>query len=100
MTRFYAVITALLMSVVPLQAQVYEPKEIKGNANLKADEGIVRLSLRTQRQFIETAYIYFIEVLPVQNVSQLHYAIPSFYSKDVREIGSLIANTDLFICSI
>lgn len=39
----------------------------------------------------------FIEVLPVQNVSQLHYAIPSFYSKDVREIGSLISNTDLFI---
>lgn len=38
-----------------------------------------------------------IEVLPVENISQLAFAIPSFYSKDVREIGSFITNTDLFI---
>ena len=38
-----------------------------------------------------------IEVLPVENISQLGFSIPSFYSKDVREIGSFITNTDLFI---
>lgn len=38
-----------------------------------------------------------IEVLPVENISQLAFSIPSFYSKDVREIGSFITNTDLFI---
>ena len=39
----------------------------------------------------------FIEILPVENVSQLDFKIPSFYSKDIREIASLIANTNLFI---
>ena len=38
-----------------------------------------------------------IEVLPVENVSQIAFKAPSFYSKDVRQIGSLIANTDVFI---
>ena len=38
-----------------------------------------------------------IEVLPVENISQLAFSIPSFYSKDVREIGSFITNTNLFI---
>lgn len=39
----------------------------------------------------------FIEILPVENISMLNFAIPSFYSKDVREIAGVIANTDLFI---
>jgi ADP-heptose:LPS heptosyltransferase len=38
-----------------------------------------------------------IEVLPVQNVSKLSFRAPTFYSKEIREIGSLIANTDVFI---
>ena len=38
-----------------------------------------------------------IEVLPVENVSQLAFRLPSFYSKDIREIGSVIANTAVFI---
>jgi len=38
-----------------------------------------------------------IEVLPVENVSQIAFKAPAFYSKDIRQIGSLIANTDLFI---
>ncbi|MFN7014182.1 MAG: glycosyltransferase family 9 protein, partial [Bacteroidia bacterium] len=38
-----------------------------------------------------------IEVLPVENVSQIAFKIPTFYSKDIRQIGSLIANTDVFI---
>jgi len=38
-----------------------------------------------------------IEVLPAENVSQLSFKIPSFYSTDIREVASLIANTDVFI---
>ena len=38
-----------------------------------------------------------IEVLPVENVSQIGFKTPTFYSKDIREIGSLIANTAVFI---
>jgi heptosyltransferase-3 len=38
-----------------------------------------------------------VEVLPVENVSQLNFKAPSFYSKDVREISAFIANTDVFI---
>lgn len=39
----------------------------------------------------------FIEILPKENVSQLSFKIPSFYSKDIREIGAVMANTSLFI---
>lgn len=38
-----------------------------------------------------------IEVLPVENVSQLDFSIPSYYSKDVREICGFFANCDVFI---
>jgi len=38
-----------------------------------------------------------IEVLPVENISQIGFKAPTFYSTDIREIGSLITNTTLFI---
>ncbi|GGE97444.1 glycosyltransferase family 9 protein [Flavobacterium limi] len=38
-----------------------------------------------------------VEILPVENVSQIDFKAPAFYSKDIREIGSVIANADLFI---
>ncbi|MDP4205496.1 MAG: glycosyltransferase family 9 protein [Bacteroidota bacterium] len=38
-----------------------------------------------------------VEVLPVENISRISFKAPSFYSKDIREIGSLIANTEIFI---
>jgi len=37
------------------------------------------------------------EVLPVENVSQINFQAPSFYSKDVREIGSVLANAAVFV---
>ncbi|TDO97728.1 glycosyltransferase family 9 protein [Flavobacterium sp. 245] len=37
------------------------------------------------------------EILPVENVSQINFQAPSFYSKDVREIGSVMANSVIFI---
>ena len=39
----------------------------------------------------------FVEVLPIENISRLSFKLPSYYSKDVREIASFIANTALFI---
>lgn len=38
-----------------------------------------------------------IEILPVENCSKLDFSIPSFYSKDIREMGAVIANSTLFI---
>ena len=38
-----------------------------------------------------------IEILPMHNASQIGFKAPAFYSKDIREIASLIANTEAFI---
>jgi ADP-heptose:LPS heptosyltransferase len=38
-----------------------------------------------------------IEVLPVENVSQIDFAAPSYYSKDIREITAFLKNTAIFI---
>ena len=38
-----------------------------------------------------------IEILPVENVSQIGFKAPTFYSKDIREMGSVIANTEVFV---
>lgn len=38
-----------------------------------------------------------IELLPVENVSQIGFKAPSFYSKDIRQIAAFIANTDVFV---
>lgn len=38
-----------------------------------------------------------IEILPVENVSQISFKAPTFYSKDIRQIASVISNTEVFI---
>jgi len=38
-----------------------------------------------------------VEILPVENVSQIDFIEPSYYSRDVREICSVMANTDVFV---
>lgn len=38
-----------------------------------------------------------IEILPVENKSQIDFITPSFYSKNIREMAALIENADLFI---
>lgn len=38
-----------------------------------------------------------IEILPKENISQINFEAPTFYSMDLREIAALIANTNLFI---
>ena len=49
---------------------------------------------RLQREFPEHTII---EVLPKENVSQIGFRATAFYSNDIRQIGALIANTDIFI---
>ncbi len=50
-------------------------------------------------QKLKTAYPNYniLEVLPIENVSQIGFKAPTFYSKDIREIAAVIENTDLFI---
>lgn len=38
-----------------------------------------------------------IEILPKENISQINFKAPSYYSTDIREIAALVANTTLFI---
>lgn len=38
-----------------------------------------------------------VEALPIENISQIHFKAPSYYSKDIRELGAFIAACDLFI---
>lgn len=38
-----------------------------------------------------------LEVLPIENVSQIGFKAPTFYSTDIREIAALFTNTALFI---
>lgn len=45
----------------------------------------------------EYANYNIIEVLPIENKSQIQFIAPTFYSSDIRQIGSLIANTEIFI---
>lgn len=38
-----------------------------------------------------------LEILPVENISKIGFKATSFYSKDIREIGAVLASTVLFI---
>ncbi|MFT7252530.1 MAG: heptosyltransferase-3 [Flavobacterium sp.] len=38
-----------------------------------------------------------VETLPVENVSQINFKAPTYYSKDIREIAAFISNTKFFI---
>jgi len=50
-----------------------------------------------QRLQAEFPNLNIVEVLPVENISKLSFKAPTFYSKDVREIASFIANTLVFV---
>jgi len=40
-----------------------------------------------------------IEMLPIENISKISFKAPTFYSKDVREMGAIIKNTSVFIAA-
>ena len=46
---------------------------------------------------IELKDYTIVEILPVENVSQIDFKAPTYYSKDIREIAAFISNTKLFI---
>ncbi|MEO6348925.1 MAG: glycosyltransferase family 9 protein, partial [Aquaticitalea sp.] len=50
-----------------------------------------------ERLTLEYPQYNLIEILPVENVSQIAFKVPSFYSRDIRQIGALIANTSVFV---
>lgn len=50
-----------------------------------------------EKMKIEFPNYNIIEVLPIENISKIAFKAPSFYSKDIRELGSVIANTEVFI---
>ena len=39
------------------------------------------------------------KILSVENISQLERKLPTYYSKDVREIASLMANCELVVAA-
>lgn len=41
--------------------------------------------------------VNIIEILPVENISKINFKAPHFYSKNIREMGSVIANCKVFI---
>lgn len=47
----------------------------------------------------EFAEYNLIEILPVENISQLNFNLPSYYSKDVREIGSVMHHCELVVAA-
>ena len=53
-----------------------------------------RVYRRIQAEFPDHAII---EVLPVENISQLSFEAPCYYSAELRELASVIANCRLFI---
>lgn len=46
---------------------------------------------------LEYSNYNIIEVLPVENISQIGFKEPTFYSREIREIGAVIANSVIFI---
>jgi len=38
-----------------------------------------------------------VEILPKENCSKINFKAPSFYSKDLREMGAVLANSSIFI---
>ena len=40
-----------------------------------------------------------IEMLPIENTSQINFKAPHFYSKDIREMAAIIKNTAVFIAA-
>lgn len=57
-------IAIFLFCSAPVAASVVEPTAVKSLGQLKPNDGVLRLSVRTQRQFIDTLFVYFISIQP------------------------------------
>jgi hypothetical protein len=71
------VFTLLLLCNSSLSAAdiVMEPKKIAAASKLKADEGAVRLSVRTQSQYTETFFLYFVQLSKDGGDSEKYFRI-------------------------
>lgn len=49
------------------------------------------------RLLLEYSNYNIIEILPVENVSQIEFKAPYFYSRELRDIAAVVANTEVFI---
>ncbi len=50
-----------------------------------------------KRLQLEFPNYHIVEVLPYENVSQIGFTAPSYYSKDIREIAAFISHTDVWV---
>lgn len=57
---FLLAATTLVPAQTVAEAKIVEPKKITSPSGLKDGEGAVQMSVRTQKQFIDTAIIYFV----------------------------------------
>ncbi len=57
-----SILSFLALAPTPIEAKVSEPPKLASPAKLKPGEGAVRLSVRTQRQFTETFFLYFVRL--------------------------------------
>lgn len=57
-----SILAALALAPASIEAKVSELPKITSPAKLKTGEGAVRLSVRTQRQFTETFFLYFVRL--------------------------------------
>ena len=57
-----SVLPVLMLTPNVAHAKVSEPQKLASPAKLKPGEGAVRLSVRTQKQFTETFFLYFVRL--------------------------------------
>lgn len=57
-----SVLPVLLLTPNLSFAKVSEPQKLASPTKLKPGEGVVRLSVRTQKQFTETFFLYFVRL--------------------------------------
>lgn len=70
-----SLVAVALLSPNVGQAKVTEPPKIASPTKLKSGEGAVRLSVRTQKQFTETFFLYFVRLDDSGNDSDAYVRI-------------------------
>ncbi len=85
---------AILASLVPSGKKTIALFTFATGTKCYTPEWWIPFYQRLQTEFPD---YQFIEILPAENVSQIDFAAPTFYSKSIREMAAVIANCSLFI---
>jgi hypothetical protein len=64
MRAIITIIAVFFFCTTSAVAGVVEPTAVKSLGQLKPNDGVLRLSVRTQRQYVDTLFLYFISVQP------------------------------------